>query len=59
MILIELFPYVTIIVLNTLILTKTLKASRFRRAFAQGGVTGDSHRANSISMMDPASARRE
>ncbi|XP_059085077.1 FMRFamide receptor-like [Tigriopus californicus] len=38
-ILIELFPYCTIIILNTLILTKTLKASKFRRAFQPASAT--------------------
>ncbi len=56
MILIEIFPYVTIIVLNTLILTKTLKASRFRSAFGAyggggggaGGAAAAGNRANSV-----------
>ncbi len=57
MILIELFPYVTIIVLNTLILTKTLKASRFRRAFVPGHST-EYTRASSISGPEANNVRR-
>ena len=59
-ILIELFPYFTIILLNTLILMKTLKAAKFRRRFRQqASTTANSSSTGNINAILSNNARNE
>ena len=58
-ILIEMLPYFTILTLNTLILLKTVKATKFRSRFQQQAAASSSGNINSLGVAAAAAFRQE